>query len=102
MEHKALAGQNYYIDILGSDEIYPKQIMHHVPPHPQERQLLKDDDQEARLPEAWGGVKDSALDEVSKIPGCTFVHAGGKQDSGGSVGHGGGCAQSAKCFVIDW
>ena len=33
MEHKALAGQNYYIDILGSDEIYPKQIMHHVPPY---------------------------------------------------------------------
>lgn len=29
------------------------------------------------LPEAWRGVRDSALDEVSKIPGCTFVHAGG-------------------------
>ena len=29
------------------------------------------------LPEAWRGVRDSALDEVTKIPGCTFVHAGG-------------------------
>ena len=29
------------------------------------------------LPEAWRGVRDSALDEVSKISGCTFVHSGG-------------------------
>lgn len=29
------------------------------------------------LPEAWRGVRDSALDEVSGISGCTFVHSGG-------------------------
>merc|ERR1712105_181707 len=30
-EHRALAGRNDYIDILGSEEIHPKHIMYHVP-----------------------------------------------------------------------
>ncbi|KAK4050957.1 hypothetical protein OIV83_003086 [Microbotryomycetes sp. JL201] len=41
------------------------------------------------LPEAWRGVRDSALDEVSGIPGCVFVHAagfiGGNQSKDGAM-----------------
>lgn len=29
------------------------------------------------LPEPWRGFRDEALDQVSGIPGCTFVHANG-------------------------
>ncbi|KAF2809733.1 metal-dependent protein hydrolase [Mytilinidion resinicola] len=29
------------------------------------------------LPDAWKGVRDEKLDEVSGIPGCVFVHAAG-------------------------
>ncbi len=29
------------------------------------------------LPAAWRGVRDDALSELSGIPGCIFVHAGG-------------------------
>ena len=29
------------------------------------------------LPEPWRGLRDEALDEVSGIPGCIFVHASG-------------------------
>lgn len=29
------------------------------------------------LPQAWKGVRDEKLSEVSGIPGCVFVHAGG-------------------------
>ncbi|KAJ3120131.1 hypothetical protein HK100_012935 [Physocladia obscura] len=29
------------------------------------------------LPEAWRGIRDSALSELSEIPGCIFVHASG-------------------------
>ncbi len=29
------------------------------------------------LPAAWRGLRDAKLSEVSGIPGCTFVHAGG-------------------------
>lgn len=29
------------------------------------------------LPDAWKGVRDEKLDEVSGIPGCVFVHASG-------------------------
>ncbi|KXZ50644.1 hypothetical protein GPECTOR_15g328 [Gonium pectorale] len=29
------------------------------------------------LPSAWRGVRDEALSELSGIPGCVFVHAGG-------------------------
>lgn len=29
------------------------------------------------LPEAWRGVRDEKLDEVTGIPGCVFVHAAG-------------------------
>lgn len=29
------------------------------------------------LPDAWKGVRDQRLDEVSGIPGCVFVHANG-------------------------
>lgn len=29
------------------------------------------------LPEAWRGLRDEALDQVSGIPGCIFVHASG-------------------------
>ena len=29
------------------------------------------------LPDAWKGVRDQQLDEVSGIPGCVFVHANG-------------------------
>lgn len=29
------------------------------------------------LPEPWRGLRDEALDQVSGIPGCIFVHASG-------------------------
>lgn len=29
------------------------------------------------LPESWRGLRDEALDQVSGIPGCIFVHASG-------------------------
>lgn len=38
------------------------------------------------LPEAWRGVRDDALSELSGIPGCVFVHASGF--IGGTLGRG--------------
>lgn len=29
------------------------------------------------LPAAWRGIRDDALSQLSGIPGCVFIHAGG-------------------------
>ena len=34
-------------------------------------------DNRLSLPESWRGLRDQALVDVAKIPGCTFVHTGG-------------------------
>ncbi|RUS33883.1 hypothetical protein BC938DRAFT_483401, partial [Jimgerdemannia flammicorona] len=34
-------------------------------------------DNRKSLPESWRGLRDDELSEISKIPGCVFVHAGG-------------------------
>ena len=105
-EHKALAGQNDYIDILGSDEIHPKQIMYHVPHYL--RGIHKNDNYfKMTIKRPGEGSETLPLTRYPRFLAVHFicprrrVHRG-KQESGRSVRHGGGCALTAKCFVIDW
>ncbi|CAI6338734.1 unnamed protein product [Periconia digitata] len=50
------------------------------------------------LPDAWKGVRDAQLDEVSGIPGCVFVHAAGF--IGGNQNFEGALAMAQKALEI--
>lgn len=50
------------------------------------------------LPDAWKGVRDEQLDQVSGIPGCVFVHAAGF--IGGHKGFDGALAMAQKALVL--
>lgn len=50
------------------------------------------------LPEPWCGVRDAALDELSGIPGCVFVHANGF--IGGNKTYDGALAMAVK--AVEW
>ncbi|PNW87344.1 hypothetical protein CHLRE_02g118900v5 [Chlamydomonas reinhardtii] len=51
------------------------------------------------LPAAWRGVRDDALSELSGIPGCVFVHAGGF--IGGNKTKEGALAMAVKALELD-
>ena len=51
------------------------------------------------LPAAWRGVRDAALDEVSGIEGCVFVHAAGF--IGGNKTYEGALAMATKALDMD-
>jgi uncharacterized UPF0160 family protein len=51
------------------------------------------------MPAAWRGVRDQALSDVSGIPGCVFVHAGGF--IGGNATYDGALAMAKKSLVLD-
>lgn len=50
------------------------------------------------LPEAWRGVRDEQLDQVSGIPGCIFVHASGF--IGGNKTYDGALAMAKKALEL--
>jgi len=52
------------------------------------------------LPKAWQGVRDGALDAVSGIDGCVFVHAAGF--IGGNKTYEGALAMAAKALTIEY
>lgn len=56
-------------------------------------------DQRRSLPAAWRGVRDAQLSEVSGVPGCVFVHAGGF--IGGNATLDGALAMARKALTID-
>ena len=51
------------------------------------------------LPAAWRGIRDAALDEVSGVPGCVFVHAAGF--IGGNKTYEGALAMATKSLDMD-
>jgi len=51
------------------------------------------------LPTAWRGVRDQALDEVSGVEGCIFVHAAGF--IGGNKTYEGALAMATKALELD-
>ena len=51
------------------------------------------------LPAAWRGIRDSALDELSGIEGCIFVHAAGF--IGGNKTYEGALAMATKALTMD-
>jgi uncharacterized UPF0160 family protein len=51
------------------------------------------------LPSAWRGVRDAALSELSGIPGCVFVHAGGF--IGGNATKEGALAMAVRALELD-
>jgi len=51
------------------------------------------------MPSAWRGVRDDALSQLSGIPGCVFVHAGGF--IGGNATYEGALAMARASLTLD-
>ena len=51
------------------------------------------------LPAAWRGIRDEALDELSGVKGCIFVHAAGF--IGGNKTYDGALAMASKALELD-
>jgi len=56
-------------------------------------------DNRKALPAAWRGIRDAALDELSGVPGCVFVHAAGF--IGGNKTYEGALAMATKALDMD-
>jgi uncharacterized UPF0160 family protein len=63
------SGQAIYI--VYPDDTAAQWRIQAVPLAPQSFQSRK------ALPEAWRGLRDDKLDEVTKVEGCVFIHASG-------------------------